>query len=107
MAYVGIVSVALVPSAAAACGLSRVICALPLMSLQRSSTSVLVFSPEPTSVTAWPALAPACPASAGVPLNAADVMLARLTVKDSLVPPPVFAVIAPNAPSLSGTVMRA
>ena len=50
------------------------------MSLQRSSTSVVVLSPEPTSVIAWPALAEAFVASAGVPESAVAVMLLRLTL---------------------------
>ncbi len=68
------------PSSAAAVGLRRTICTVPLMSRKRSSTSVVVLRPAPTKVMAWPALALAWPASAGVPLKATPVMLARLTV---------------------------
>ena len=77
---VGSTSVALVPSAAAVLGLSLTICCVPLTSTQRSSTSLLVLKPAPFSVMAWPALAEAWPATAGVPDSAVAVMPLRLTL---------------------------
>ena len=71
---------ALVPSAEAALGLRRTICKAPLMSLQRISTSLAVDRPTPLKVIAWPALAEALLASAGVPESAVAATAFRLAV---------------------------
>ena len=98
---------ALVPSAEAAVGCSRVICALPLMSLQRSKMSLAVVSPAPVTVMACPALAEPLEVSAAVPVSAAVVTAPSVAVHAALAPPAVLTLTAPKTPLLSATVTRA
>ena len=60
-------------------------------------------SPLPVRVTAWPGLADATPAFAGVPLIAVPTIPVSGVANAALVPPCVVTEIGPKAPA-SGTV---
>ena len=76
----GTISVAELPSAAAALGVSARVCSTPETSVQRMMMLLAVLRPLPTRVIAVPGLAHATVASPGVPDSAAPLMLARRTL---------------------------
>ena len=102
-AFNGTLTWACVPAALTVVGRTTTSPRLPVESMVWNTTSRLVSKLVPLSVIAWPGLAEACAASAGLPLPALAPMLPRLRPKAALVPPTVLTRIGPlGAPS--GTV---
>ena len=99
----GTTTVSCVPSGVTAMGLTRCWYWLPLTSIAENTTDAARVNPEPFRVIAWPGLADALNASAGVPLDAVLVIPVNDRPKALLVPPAVVTVKGPKS-APEGTV---